>query len=51
MSEDICPKCGKPYDTEKDDIIICPRCDQAGATNCCNPGGRNCICLDCEESN
>ena len=44
-----CPKCGQPFDPKVDQVIECPRCGQEGATRCCNPGGRNCLCLECEE--
>jgi len=33
-----------------DQIIECPRCHIEGSTGCCNPGGRNVICVDCEEA-
>ena len=44
-----CPKCGQPFDPKKDEVIECPRCHVEGSTACCNPGGRNCICVLCEE--
>lgn len=50
MKKDKFPKCGGPHDPTKDDIVECPECMQAGSTGCCNPGGVNCLCADCEEA-
>ena len=47
--QENCPKCGQPFDPRKDRVIECPRCNVEGSTKCCNPGGRNCICVACEE--
>ena len=44
-----CPKCGEEFDPNEDQIIECPRCGIEGSTKCCNIGGRNCICVSCEE--
>lgn len=44
-----CPKCGQAYDPRKDKVVECPRCHAEGSTACCNPGGRNCTCTECEE--
>jgi len=45
-----CPKCGQAYDDKKDQLVSCPRCQFEGSTACCNPAGKNCICVECEES-
>jgi hypothetical protein len=47
--EHTCPKCGLAFDPVEHQVIECPRCGVQGSTNCCNPGGRNCICAACEE--
>ena len=44
---DDCPKCGEPYDTDKYDLYICPRCGEEGSSACCNPGGNYTLCIDC----
>lgn len=43
-----CPKCGKEFDPKEDAIHECPGCGIEGSTACCNPGGSNCLCADCE---
>lgn len=48
--KDKCPKCGEEFDTQKDEIIDCPCCGEKGSTACCNISGRNCPCVECEES-
>ena len=48
-AEATCPKCGMPYDPREYEVVECPRCCVAGSTKCCNPGGRNCTCVACEE--
>lgn len=45
---DTCPKCGGEFDTENDEIVQCPTCEEEGSTMCCNPGGRGVLCIDCE---
>ena len=45
---ETCPKCGQPYDPETDTVCECPRCHKDGSTACCNIGGRNCPCNECE---
>ena len=47
--QEACPKCGQTFDQAEHQVIECPRCRVEGSTACCNPGGRNCICADCEE--
>ena len=44
-----CPKCGEPFDPAKDEVVECPKCGIEGSTKCCNPGGQNCLCTECEE--
>jgi hypothetical protein len=46
---ETCPKCGTIYDPKHDGIVECRRCGAEGSTACCNPAGKGCICLDCEE--
>jgi hypothetical protein len=48
MKTEKCPKCGKAFDPEQDTIIECPCCHEKGSTACCNVGGRNCPCNECE---
>lgn len=45
-----CPKCGQSYETEKHAVYECPSCGVSGSTACCNPGGNNCLCAECENS-
>ena len=33
----------------EDTVVEYPRCHVEGSTACCNPSGRNCICVACEE--
>jgi len=47
--QEKCPKCGEPFDPARDEVVECPRCHSEGSTKCCNPGGRNCLCTECEE--
>ncbi|MCX6901710.1 MAG: hypothetical protein NT105_23775 [Verrucomicrobia bacterium] len=44
-----CPKCGMTFDPAIHAVYECPRCNLPGSTACCNPGGNNCICQQCEE--
>lgn len=48
MKTEKCPKCGEPCDPKEDTVVECPRCGKEGSTACCNMGGRNCLCNDCE---
>lgn len=48
-SHSNCPKCGAPFDRSEHCIYECPRCHIPGSTACCNPGGNNCLCIECEE--
>jgi hypothetical protein len=50
MKREKCPKCSEPFDPRKDTVIECPRCHKEGSTACCNMGGRNCLCNECENS-
>ena len=50
MKKESGPKCGQPFDPSKDSVVECPRCHVEVSTRCCNPGGRNCICTQCEEA-
>lgn len=43
-----CPKCGQEFDPREASIYECPRCGQEGSSACCNPGGNNCLCMNCE---
>lgn len=45
-----CPKCGMSFDPKEWSIHECPRCGCEGSSKCCNPGGNNCICIECEEA-
>lgn len=47
---EACPKCGQPFDPTEHGIYECPRCCAPGSTACCNPGGNNCLCVDCENT-
>jgi hypothetical protein len=47
--KETCPKCGQAFDPRKDQVVECPRCHVEGSTACCNLGGRNCTCVECEE--
>ena len=47
--EETCPKCGESFDPQEFGVVECPRCHVEGSTKCCNPGGRSCICVKCEE--
>jgi Zn finger protein HypA/HybF involved in hydrogenase expression len=47
--QEKCPKCGQEFDPREHEVVECPRCGVEGSTACCNPGGRNCICVACEE--
>lgn len=42
-----CPKCGLEFDPFVEDLVECPRCGQEGSTACCNPGGADTLCIDC----
>lgn len=45
-----CPKCGEEFDPKLDRIYECPKCGIEGSSRCCNAGGNNCLCVQCEES-
>lgn len=47
--DDQCPKCGESYDPVKYGEYECPKCGVVGSSKCCNPGGNNCLCAECEE--
>jgi hypothetical protein len=61
-SEDRCDHCGARHEDLLDDLAdeigatygaivpgyVCPRCGRDGCPNCM-PGGRNCLCPECEE--
>ena len=50
MSDKLkCPNCGEEAELEGNEIVECPECGCEGSTACCNPGGRNCLCVQCEE--
>ena len=49
-TDDKCPKCGGPHNDATDQIVSCPECQADGSTACCNPGGVNCLCADCENA-
>ena len=42
----ICDYCGEPR--EERYRLTCPRCGRTGCP-ACMPGGRGCICPECEE--
>lgn len=48
-----CPHCGGAIH-ESRDILTCPRCGRRGCCpedgSGCMPGGRGCICPECEEN-
>jgi len=48
-NENKCPKCGMEFDPTDYDIVECPECGSPGSTKCCNPGGKNCLCSECEQ--
>ena len=48
-SEATCPKCGRAYDPSEHVVVTCPECEMSGSTACCNPGGRGCLCLKCDD--
>ena len=44
-----CPACGtEPEDDEPRGEYECPQCGLVGF-DCCVPGGRGCLCIECEE--
>jgi len=45
----VCPKCGELYPSKEYDILECPKCGIEGSEFCCNSGGKNCLCNDCDE--
>jgi len=44
-----CPKCGEPANLFEYPVFICIECGIRGSKSCCNPGGRNALCIDCDE--
>jgi hypothetical protein len=48
MKTEMCPRCGEPFDPTEDTVVECPLCGIEGSTACCNMGGSNCPCNDCE---
>ncbi len=43
-----CPRCGLPFDTRREAVVICPDCLLEGSTQCCNQSGSGALCNECE---
>ncbi len=44
---DFCPRCGSPFDTRREAVVICPDCLMEGSTRCCSRSGAGEPCDGC----
>lgn len=45
---EYCPRCGTPYDTRSEAVIICRGCGGESSTGCCHPHGAGNLCERCD---
>lgn len=45
---EYCPRCGTPYDTRCEAVIICHGCGNESSTGCCHPHGVGTLCERCD---